>query len=195
MIDVMQLRSPSKRVTCEGLPTGHTDLVERGVLVGFLADDYTAQKLETNLRTFVPRSGFRFGGDGRSFRQRPGIFATNLVIEGPEELSHDELLAHASTGLYIGRIWYTYPINGLGPGDFTCTIVGDSYLIENGKLAQPLKPETIRINDNFINLFQQIVGVSRGKKPTLVWSAEEAVVAPELAVQRVHVENIAEYMG
>src|SRR5919198_238399 len=21
------------------------------------------------------------------------------------------------TGLYIGRIWYTYPINGLGPGD------------------------------------------------------------------------------
>jgi PmbA protein len=185
----------SKRVTCEGLPTGRTDLVERGILVGFLADDYTAKKLETNVRTFVPRSGFRFGGDGRSFRQRPSIFATNLVIEGAEELRHDELLARVGTGLYIGRIWYTYPINGLGPGDFTCTVVGDSYLIEDGKLAQPLKPNTVRLNDNFIHLFQQIIGVSRDKKPTLVWSAEETVVAPELAVSRVHVENIAEYMG
>jgi PmbA protein len=185
----------SKRVTREGLPTGRTDLVERGVLVGFLADDYTAKKLETNVRTFVPRNGFRFGGDGRSFRQRPSIFATNLVIEGPEELAHDELLARVGTGLYIGRLWYTYPINGLGPGDFTGTIVGDSYLIEDGKLAQPLKPNTVRINENFIHLFQQIIGVSRDKKPTLVWSAEETVVAPELAVRRVHVENIAEYMG
>jgi predicted Zn-dependent protease len=185
----------SKRVTCEGLPTGRTDLVERGVLVGFLADHYTAKKLETNMRSFLPRNGFRFGGEGRSFRQRPSIFATNVVIQGEEELSHEELLARVGTGLYIGRIWYTYPINGLGPGDFTCTVVGDSYLIEDGKLGQPLKPNTIRINDNFIQLFQNIIGITRDKKPTLVWSAEETVVAPELAVRQLHVENIAEYMG
>jgi PmbA protein len=185
----------SKRMTCEGLPTGRTDLVERGVLVGFLADDYTAKKLETNVCAFVPRNGFRFGGDGRSFRQRPSIFATNLVIEGTEELSHDELLARVGTGLYVGRIWYTYRINGLAPGDFTCTVVGDSYLIEDGKLGQPLKPNTVRTNDNFIPLFQQIIGVTGDKKPALVWSAEETVVAPELAVRRVHVENIADYMG
>ena len=58
----------SERVTREGLPTGRTDLVEHGVLVGFLADDCPAKKLETKVRTFVPRNGFRFGGDGRSFR-------------------------------------------------------------------------------------------------------------------------------
>jgi predicted Zn-dependent protease len=185
----------SKRVTCVGLLTGRTELVEHGVLVGFVADDYTAKKLETNVRTFIPRNGFRFGGDGRSFRQRPSIFATNLVIEGSEKLSHDELLARVGTGLYVGRIWYTYPINGLGSGDFTCTIVGDSYLIGNGRMGQPLKPNTVRINDNFISLFQQLIGVTHGKKPTLVWSAEETVVAPELAVRRLHVENIADYMG
>jgi hypothetical protein len=28
-----------------------------------------------------------------------------------------------------------------------------------------------------------------------MWSAEETVVAPQLAVRRVHVDNIAEYMG
>ncbi|MBI3328043.1 MAG: TldD/PmbA family protein [Nitrospinae bacterium] len=185
----------SKRVTCEGLPTGRTDLVERGLLVGFLADDYTAKKLGTNVRTFMPRNGFRFGGGGRNFRQRADIFATNLVLQGAEEVSHDALLARVGTGLYIGRIWYTYPINGLGPGDFTSTIVGDSYLIEAGSLGQPLKPNTVRINDNFIHLFQRIIGITREKKSTLVWAAEETVVAPELAVQGVHVENIAEYMG
>ncbi len=185
----------SKRVTCDGLPTGRTDLVERGVLVGFLADHYMAKKRETNVRSFRPRHGFRFGGEGRSFRQRPSIFATNVVIHGEEELSHEELLACVGAGFYIGRIWYTYPINGLGPGDLTCTVVGDSYLIEHGKLGQPLKPNTIRINDNFIQLFQDVIGITRDKKPTLVWSAEATVVAPELAVRQLHVENIAEYMG
>jgi predicted Zn-dependent protease len=147
------------------------------------------------VRAFAPRNGFRFGGDGRSFRLRPSIFATNLVIEGVEDRSHDELLARVGTGLYVGRIWYTCPINGLGPGDFTCTIVGDSYRIEDGQLGQPLKPNTVRISDNFIPLFQQIIGITRDKKPTLVWSAEETVVAPELAMRWVHVENIADDMG
>ncbi len=51
------------------------------------------------------------------------------------------------------------------------------------------------VNDNFIPLFQQIIGITRDKKPILVWSAEETVVAPELAVRRVHVENIADFIG
>jgi PmbA protein len=185
----------SQRVTCEGLPTGRTDLVERGVLVGFLADHYTAKELETSIRTSLPCNGFRFGGEGRGFRQRPSIFATTALIQGEEELSHEELHACVATGLYIGRIWYPYPIDGLGPGDFTCTVVGDSDLIEHGQLRQPLKPNTIRINDNFIQLFQNVIGITRDKKPTLVWSAAETVVAPELAVRQLHVENIAEYMG
>jgi predicted Zn-dependent protease len=185
----------SKRVPCEGLPTGRMDRVERGVLVGSLADDCSAKKLATNGHTFVARSGFRLRGDGCSFCQCPSIFASNLVIGGPEELGHDELFARVGGGLNVGRIRYTYPINGLGPGDSTCIIVGDSYLIEDGKLAQSLEPNTVRINDNFIPLFQQIIRVSRDKKPTLVSSAEETVVAPELAVRWMHVENIAEYMG
>jgi predicted Zn-dependent protease len=120
----------SKRVTCEGLPTGRTDLVEHGVLVGFLADGYTAKKPETNVRTFVPRNGVRFGvmavvsGNVRVFS--PPIW----VVEGSEEISHEALLARMGAGLYVGRTWYTYPINGLGAGNFTCMITGDSYLIE-----------------------------------------------------------------
>jgi hypothetical protein len=67
-------------------------------------------------------------------------------------------------------------------------------LIAEGKLAQPLKPNTVRSNDNCISLFWPIIGVTRGKKPTPVWSAEGTVVASELTVRRAHVEN-ADEMG
>ena len=64
-------------------------------------------------------------------------------------------------GLYIGRIWYTYPINGLRAGDFTCTVVGDSFIIRDGRLAAPLKANTVRINDNITRLLASVVGVTK----------------------------------
>ena len=56
---------------------------------------------------------------------------------------------------------YTDPINRLGPGDFACTVVGGSYRIEDVQLAQPLKPNAVRIHDHFIHLFQHIIGASQ----------------------------------
>ena len=59
------------------------------------------------------RNGFRFGaGGGRQFDGPPGVAASNVVVEGEEPVSHEELLRTVGDGLYIGRIWYTYPING-----------------------------------------------------------------------------------
>jgi hypothetical protein len=58
-----------------------------------------------------------------------------------------------------------------------------------GKLAQPLKPNAVRINDNFLSVFRQIIGGARDRKLTLVRSATGTVVAPELAVRRIHVGN------
>lgn len=181
----------SKRVTCEGLPTGKTMLIDKGVLSGFLANSYYALKLSSPLKNFIPRNGFRFGGGGRSFRRRPGIFPTNIFIEGAREHERATLLAMVGKGVYIGRIWYTYPIHGLGLGDFTSTIVGDSYLIEGGKLSSPLKPNAVRVNDNFLRLLRNIIGVGMEKRPTLVWGAEEVVVASEIAVSGLRLEQIA----
>jgi hypothetical protein len=67
-------------------------------------------------------------------------------------------------------------------------------LTAEGNLAQPLKPNTVRSNDIFITLFRHTTGGTRDNKPTLAWPAEGAVVAPGLAVRRVHVEN-ADAMG
>ncbi len=198
----------AKGITCEGLPTGRTDLVKDGVLVGLLSNHYESQRIQRDpnakeklgadpkdwASAFVPRNGFRFArGGGRHFDAQPGIHPTNIVVPGDVE-STEALCRMVGDGLYIGRIWYTYPVNGLRAGDFTGTVVADSYVIRNGKLAEPIKPNTLRLNDNVLNVLNSVIGVSKDAKPTLVWAADEITYAPEMAVGKLRVDAIAEYM-
>jgi hypothetical protein len=199
----------SKAITCEGLPTGRTDLLRDGVLVGCLSNWYESRRLlrdprlaaklgatgEAAIRALSPRNGFRFGaGGGRQFDAAPGVAASNVVVEGTDGVSRDELLRRVGDGLYIGRIWYTYPINGLTAGDFTCTVVADSYRIRDGRLAEPLRPNTLRIDDNLANVLNNIIGVTKDVKGTIVWAADEVAYVPEIAVRDVHVREIAGFM-
>jgi PmbA protein len=199
----------SKGVTCEGLPTGRTDLLTRGVLSGCLSSWYETQRILRDpaaaarvggspsllARALVPRNGFRFGaGGGRQFDTQPGIAASNVIVEGENPVALEDLIRNVRDGLYIGRIWYTYPINGLRAGDFTCTVVADSYIIRNGRLAAPLRPNSVRINDNIATFLENVVGVTKDPKATIVWAADEVVYAPEIAVDGVRVDEIAGFM-
>src|SRR5881397_770286 len=199
----------SKGITCEGLPTGRTDLIKNGVLVGCLSNWYETQRLLRDPalgeklgavgtaaeKALVPRNGFRFGsGGGRQFDTAPGVAASNVVLEGAEPLTLDEVIRRVDSGLYIGRIWYTYPINGLRAGDFTCTVVADSYIIRDGRLAAPLKANAIRINENIGKILNSIVGITKDVRGTIVWAADEVVYAPEIAVRGVRVDEIAAFM-
>jgi predicted Zn-dependent protease len=199
----------SKGITCEGLPTGRTDLIRNGLFVGCLSSWYETQRLLRDpalaeklgargpaaAAALVPRNGFRFGaGGGRQFDTTPGVSASNVVLEGSESIGTEELLRRVGDGLYVGRIWYTYPINGLRAGDFTCTVVADSYIIRDGRIAAPLKANAIRINDNIATFLNNVVGVTRDVKGTIVWAADEVVYAPEVAVSSVRVDEIAGFM-
>ena len=198
----------SKGITCEGLPTGKTRLIQRGKLVGLLSNHYERQRIlkdpkaeeklgadpNRHLKGIVPRNGFRFGASGgRQFSTQPGIAATNAIVEGGDR-SLEQLIAEVRDGLLIGRIWYTYPINGLRAGDFTCTVVGDSYIIRDGRIASPLKPNTVRISDNIHNILSNISGIGKEVKGTLVWAADEVIYCPEIAVRGVKIDEIAGFM-
>lgn len=201
-------RTRSTGITCEGLPTGRTDLIRDGVLVGLLSNWYDAQHLlhdpklreklgvdgEVAARALVPRNGFRLDGNGRSFARRAGTSASNVVVESSRPVSLDELLHTVRDGLYVGRIWYTYPINGLRAGDFTCTVTADSFVIRDGRLAEPVRANAIRINDNVVRMLQHVVGVTKDAKGTPRWAAEDIVYTPEIAVSGVHVDAIAGFM-
>jgi len=199
----------SKGITCEGLPTGRTDLIKDGKLVGLLSSFYETERIlrdhaakeklgvppEDCPGALVPRNGFRFaGGGGRRFDMAPSVAPTNVFIVGQEKSTREDLLRHVQNGVYIGRIWYTYPINGLRTGDFTATVVGDSYLIKEGKLAAPLKANVVRINDNIHQVLRNIVGITSKSRGTIIWAADEVVYAPEIAVARLRLTEIAGYM-
>jgi len=199
----------SKRLTCEGLPTGRTDLIRSGVLQGLLSNHYETQRLlrdpqareklginpQEHPEALVPRNGFRLSSrGGRQFDVPPAIAATNVFIEGTEPHTAESLLRLVSNGVYIGRIWYTYPINGLRAGDFTCTVVADSYLIQNGRLTVPLQGNTIRITGNIRQLLRNVLGVTKQARPVVGWGADEVVYAPEIAVKDVRLSEIAQFM-
>jgi len=195
----------TKAITCEGLSTGRTDLVKDGVLVGLLTHWYDAQRLLHDPAlaaklgvdraraepALVPRNGFRFDGLGRSFEMPPATSASNVIVEGANPVTLEELLRTVRDGLYIGRIWYTYPINGLRAGDFTGTVVGDSFTIKDGRLAAPIKANSLRVNDNIVRVLHRILALTKEAKATSVWAADEVVHAPEIAVDGVHVDAIA----
>lgn len=199
----------SRGITCEGLPTGRTDLIKDGVLVGLLSHWYDTQRLlhdpaareklgvdpAAAAAALAPRNGFRGdGGSGRSFESTPGTSASNVIVEGADPVSLADLAARIGNGLYVGRIWYTYPINGLRAGDFTCTVVGDSFIIRDGRIAAPLRANTIRINDNVTRLLGAIVGTTKDARGTPLWAADEVVYAPAIAVSGVHADAIAGFM-
>ena len=200
----------SKGVTCEGLPTGETTLIKEGVLTGLLSEWYEYQRILHDSRAreklgvdpaefrqaLVPRNGFRFArGGGRNFNIPPRASATNIVFESPSATDLPTLLKGVKKGILVGRLWYTYPINGLRAGDFTSTLTADSYLIEDGEVKAPIKVNTLRINDNINNILMGIRGMTRESKPTLLWAADEIVYAPVgLLVEKVHFDQIAEFM-
>jgi PmbA protein len=191
----------SRRITGEGLPTGRTVLIREGVLSGCLSSWYQTERLlrdadllrklgasgEAARAALVPRNGFR---GGRGFDERPGVAASNLLIESRETMPFETLVRTVNDGLYIGRIWYSYPINGLRAGDFTSTVVGDSYIIRDGRLAAPIRANVIRIDDNIRTVLEGVIGVSDDTRATIVWAADEVVYTPDIAVAGVRVNEI-----
>jgi len=200
LIDEPQAReSPlRRRITCEGLPSGKTELIRGGNLVGLLSTFYDSHRLMSDERrdeklgpaaaelqpSFSPRSAYRLGeAAARRFDAHPGANATSVIMRTRSGVDQAHLLAGVSDGIYIGRVWYTYPINGQRAGDVTCTISGDSYVIRDGKLAAPLAPNCLRINANIEEIFRHPLAVGSKSEPAIVWGAPELYFVPAIAVK------------
>ncbi len=161
-----------------------------GRFVGVLASSYIANKVGPAYYRAVPRHGFRFADGGRSFETVPRTSCTNFFVVGARPVPLARLLRGIRRGIYIGRTWYTYPVSGLAAGNYSSTIVGDSYLIEGGRLTRPLRPNTLRIVDNFVRVLSDVQGASTRPRPVLVWAGQGVVVAPHLLVPGLRVERI-----
>jgi PmbA protein len=206
LIDDPSARAGAVRraITCEGIPARRVELIRGGMLVGLLSNFYDTHRLLTDDKrkeklgagytdeNFPPLSGYRLGeGGGRRFDAGPGSSGTNVMMRTRGGLTDDELIRKVRDGIYVGRIWYTYPINGQRAGDFTCTITGDSYLIRDGELATPLAPNCLRINANIAQVFERPLAVGARSKPATVWGSPEAYYVPAIAVDSVALSEVA----
>jgi predicted Zn-dependent protease len=169
----------SRTITGDGLPTGTTPLIEHGRLVGFLADAYQAQHLTGVVGPTVPRNGMRHATNGQSFAMRPGIFPTNVVFSSPDAMALEALLEPIEHGVYVGSLWHTRIPEGLYTGAFTSTVLGPSFVIRQGQLAEPVQPGTLCLQDNFVDLLQRLTGLSTTQQPVVLATRQSVVLAPE----------------
>jgi TldD protein len=120
----------SINVDDEGVPGQHKVLVENGVLRGYMQDTLNARLM-----------GVRSTGSGRrqSFRFAPQPRMCNTYMPSGDS-SFEEILASTQRGIYAksfagGQV-------EIAKGDFVF-MVGEGYLVENGKITTPVRNATI----------------------------------------------------
>ncbi len=198
-----------RRITCEGLPVQRVDLIRDGRLVGLLSNFYDTRRLAADHsrrehlgpgaadRIEVPPvGGYRLGdGGGRRFDAQPGTAASNVLMRGRGGIGERAMLKALGDGIYVGRVWYTYPINGQRAGDFTCTISGDSYLVKGGQQVAPLAPNCLRINAALDQVFRQVVAVGNRRLAVPIWGSPEAYYVPALVIDALPLSAIEHAVG
>lgn len=193
-----------RRITCEGISASRVELIRDGKLVGLLSNFYDTHRMLTDEHRaekfgpsspvkldLPPLSGYRLGeGGGRRFDASPGSAGTNVVMRARGGVAERELVRAVGDGIYVGRIWYTYPINGQRAGDFTCTVTGDSHIIRDGKIAEPLAPNCLRLNANIAQVFEHPLAVGARPRPTTVWGSPEAYYVPAIALDSIELAEV-----
>jgi TldD protein len=110
----------------EGIPGQKTYIVREGILTSYLHDRISAKFYNINPT-----------GNGRreSFRNIP-IPRMRATYMEAGKYKEEELIASVKNGVYVSK--FTNGQVQIGAGDFTF-FVKNGYLIENGKLTQPIK--------------------------------------------------------
>ena len=181
----------SHAITGEGLPSGTTPLIDHGRLVGFLADTYHTQALAAHFPDLPAHNGMRYAFHGQSFAMRPGIFPTNLCLTGTDPVALDTLLASVGEGLYVGDLWNTFLHGPRLKGDFSSTVIGPSFQISQGRLAQPLLPGSLNLHGNIRDVLREIMGVADTPKAVASPTLQSIALTPDVWCRRGHFVSVA----
>ena len=110
----------------DGIPQQRVTLINRGILQGFLYDNYTANKDKREST----------GNSSRNYQSPPIPSPNNLSLQ-PGKVKREELLEDVKRGLYLVETigeWLSNPISG----DLSATAT-NAFLIEDGELTKPVK--------------------------------------------------------
>lgn len=114
----------------EGVKASSNLLIDKGVLKRYMSD-----------RLYSAKEGIPLTGNGRreSYRHRPIVRMTNTLIL-PGTHAPDDIIKSVSKGLYVARMGGG-EVNTV-TGDFVFEVT-EGFLIENGKIGEPVKNATL----------------------------------------------------
>jgi PmbA protein len=151
----------------EGVPKQKTPVIEKGVLLNFLFDNYTAKKEAKESTGNASRAGYL---------STPSIETTNLHIEAQNK-SQEQMLSEVNDGFLIYYLQGAHSSNPVS-GEFS-VVATPCWRIKNGEIAHPCRG--VMLAGNVFELLKNI---------TLVGSNERqmgSVIAPWVETENVRV--------
>jgi TldD protein len=184
-------RRGSLRFDDDGTPASRTVLIEEGILKEYMWDLVEARRMNRDST-----------GNGRrqSFRHLPMPRMTNTYIAaGPHD--PEEIIRSVKKGLYVKRLGGGQA--DIAKGDFVFSVT-EGYLIEDGKLAEPVRGATLMGNGPEVLAEIDMVGNDFALDPGMGMcgkgqSARVSVGQPTVRIPRLTIggtdEEIAGAMG
>jgi PmbA protein len=149
----------SKPFDGEGLPTNRKSLVEKGVLLTYLLDCYSARKLKLEPT----------GNASRGVGEIPGVSPTNFYLE-PGPYTPEQIIGSVKRGLYLTEL-IGFGVNGV-TGDYSRG--GGGLWIEDGEPVYPV--QEITIAGNLKEMFMSLEMIGNDLK----WRS--AIVSPTIKI-------------
>ena len=151
----------------EGIPTKRNTLIQKGTLKTFLHNSTTAKKF-----------GVKTTGNAGLLVPHPW----NLVVE-PGGKKMEDILSSIDRGIYVTNDWYLR-YQDYSKGDFSTIPRDGMFLIKNGELTKPLR--NLRISDNMLRIFENIVETSRERHWVKWWEVEIPTLTPYAFIENLN---------
>ena len=157
----------SRPFDSEGYPSQTTEIINKGELLHFYHNSYTANKTNSN----------NTGNANRATYRDPLTIAPSNLIISPGKGSTDELIEEMGKGI-ICRLTFDKP--NIGTGELSALVM-EGYYVESGEIQHPVKNTLIGINmRDFFNGIQ-LVGADIRPMHT--------VISPSLVIKSAKISS------
>lgn len=158
----------SSMFDAEGFPTQRNVIADKGVLKTYLHNTSTARKYKTK-------------STGNSGLVTPAPH--NLLFSGGKH-DFNDMVKGIKKGLYVTNVWYTR-FQNYSTGDFSTIPRDGCFLIENGKITQPVRG--IRITDNLLNIMKLVDKIGSDSHQVFCWELDTPVTTPHVLVKSLNI--------
>ena len=120
----------SANIDDEGTPTKRNLLIENGILKGYMIDKLNGRRMKMESTGSARRESYKFAPTSR--------MTNTFILAGKSKL--DEMISNTENGIYARRMGG----GSVNPatGDFNFSVM-EGYLIENGKITDPVRGATL----------------------------------------------------